>query len=172
MKYILFLVGGFILLFTAMAGKAASVDAFPEVGKLAPSFELKDLSGKKVPLSSLKGKVVLLNFWATTCSPCKAEMPSLNNLHEALKNEGFIVLAVSVDTSDKPVRAFLSGKGIAFPILLDKEGEVHFDGYAVFGLPTSFLIDRSGIIVEKVIGPREWDSAEMKNKIRRLTASK
>ena len=131
----------------------------------APTFELPDINGKKISLSDFKGKVVLLNFWATWCDPCKAEMPSLNNLYAAFKNEGFVVLAVSIDPSEKPVKSFVSEKGVSFPVLMDPEKEVYFDQYAVFAMPTSFLIDRKGMIAEKFMGERVWDSQEIKDKV-------
>ena len=133
--------------------------------KPAPTFELPDINGKKVSLTDFKGKVVLINFWATWCGPCKAEMPSLNSLYSTFKNDGFVVLAVSIDTSEKPVKSFVSEKGIAFPVLMDPEKEVYFDDYAVFAMPTSFLIDRKGMIAEKFIGERVWDSQEIKDKV-------
>ncbi len=167
MRYILCLI---VLAFTILGegGKAYSAVTAPEVGKYAPVFDLKDINGKKVSLSEFKGKVVLLNFWATTCGPCKTEMPSMNNIYKALKDRDFVVLAVSSDTSESAVISFVSEKGISFPVLLDKDKEVYFDDYAIIGLPTSFLIDRSGVVAEKFIGERDWDSPEMKNKIASL----
>jgi len=155
----------FLFFSSALAQHAARADSAQGSLKPAPAFTLTDINGKKVSLSDFKDKVVLLNFWATWCGPCKAEMPWLNNLHTTFKNEGFVVLAVSIDPSDKPVRSFVTEKGITFPVLMDPDKEAYFDLYAVFALPTSFLIDRNGIIVEKIMGDREWDSPEMKNKI-------
>jgi len=147
---------------------AKGIDTAPDVGRYAPEFKLTDINGKRVALSDLRGKVVLLNFWATWCGPCRAEMPSLGNLYEALKGKGFVVIAVSVDTSEKPVKPFVSEKRISFPVLMDKDKEVAFDQYGVFGLPTSFLIDRRGVIVEKFMGERDWGSSDIKNKVLRL----
>jgi peroxiredoxin len=96
----------------------------------------------------------------------------MNALYEALKDKGFLVLAVSIDTSVKPVKSFISGKKLRFPVLLDKDKEVFFDSYAALGLPTSFLIDRNGIIVEKVVGPKEWGAPDVKDKILRLLSAK
>lgn len=138
----------------------------------APDFALNDITGKKVNLSEFRGKVVLLNFWATWCGPCKAEMPSLNNLYNEYKDKGFVVLAVSVDTSEKPVKSFAREHKLAFPVLLDKDKAVSFDEYAVLGLPTTFLIDKTGIVIEKIIGEREWDSPQMKEKILKLLGGK
>jgi len=104
----------------------------------APDFTLNDINGKKVNLSEFKGKAVLLNFWATWCGPCRAEMPSLNNLYNEYKDKDFVVLAVSVDTSEKPVKSFARELKLTFPILMDKDKAVSFDEYAVLGLPTTF----------------------------------
>ncbi len=163
-----------LLLFLSplFAQYAAAADNAQGSSKPAPEFSLSDINGKKVSLSDFKGKVILLNFWATWCGPCTAEMPSLNRLYAAFKNDGFVVLAVSIDPSDKPVRSFVSAKGITFPVLMDPEKEAYFDLYAVFALPTSFLIDRKGMIIAKVLGDREWDSPDMKNKIADLLKKK
>lgn len=138
----------------------------------APDFTLNDINGKKTTLSEFRGKVVLLNFWATWCGPCRAEMPSLNNLYNEFKDKGFVVLAVSVDTSEKPVRSFIKDLKLSFPVLMDKNKAVSFDEYGVFGLPTTFLIDKSGIITEKIMGEMRWDSPRMKEKISRLLGGK
>jgi len=149
-------------------GDGRSADTGPEVGKYATSFELSDLNGKKVSLSQWKGSVVLLNFWETSCGPCRAEMPSLKKLYEDLKDRGFVVLAISIDRSEKAVKSFVAAKGLPFPVLLDSEREVFFDQYAVFGLPTSFLIDRKGIIREKILGERDWSTPEIRDRIMTL----
>jgi peroxiredoxin len=148
--------------------QAGAAEAGPDAGKQALSFELPDLSSKKVPLSGYRGKVVLLNFWSTLCAPCTAEMPSLNRLQTALSNDGFQVIAVSIDTAEKPVKDFVREKDLAFPVLLDRDKEVYFDQFAGPGLPVSYLIDRTGIIVEIFTGPRDWDSREMKDRIMKL----
>jgi peroxiredoxin len=144
---------------------ASSSDVGPNIGKKAPSFELNSLDGKKVGLSDYSGKVVLLNFWASWCGPCKAEMPSLNALYTELKDRDFVVLAVSIDSSEGPVRSFRTEKGLAFPILMDPEKEVYFDDYAVFALPTSFLIDADGVVREKFMGEIQWDAPAVKQRI-------
>jgi peroxiredoxin len=154
-----------ILFFTLSARESVCLETAPQIGKLAPVFELTDVNGKKVSLADFKGKVILINFWATWCGPCKAEMPSLNKLFLAFKSDGFVVLSISVDSSEKPVQAILKEQSIAFPVLMDKEQDVYFDLYGVLGLPTSFLIDRDGIIRDKIRGEREWDAPDMKEKI-------
>ena len=163
-----------LLLFLSplFAQRAARADSEQASLKPAPAFTLSDISGKKVSLSDFKGKVILLNFWATWCGPCTAEMPSFNRLYAAFKNDDFVVLAVSIDSSEKPVQSFVSAKGITFPVLMDPDKEAYFDLYAVFALPTSFLIDRKGMIVEKILGDREWHSPDMKKKIADLLKRK
>lgn len=153
------------LFLTFAVRDAVCLDAAPQIGKLAPEFSLTDVNGKKINLSDYKGKVILINFWATFCKPCKAEMPSLNNLFLEFREKGLIVLAISTDDSEKPVHSFIKEKSIAFPVLMDKDQEVYFDQYGVLGLPTSFLIDREGIIRDKIRGERVWDAQDMKDKI-------
>jgi peroxiredoxin len=165
MRNILTLTLLLLILSPLFAQHAARADSAQGSLKSAPEFTLPDINGKKVSLSDFKGKVILLNFWATWCGPCTGEMPSLNNLYAAFKNEGFVVLAVSIDPSERAVQSFVSAKGITFPVLMDPDKEAYFDLYAVFALPTSFLIDRKGMIVAKILGDREWDSPDMKNKI-------
>jgi peroxiredoxin len=138
----------------------------------APDFTLPNLEGTNVSLSSYKGKVVILNFWGTWCEPCKAEMPSLNKLYLEHRGNGLVVVAISMDKSEKDVKSFISQKGYSFPVLLDKNKEVYFDKYGLFGLPISVIIDRNGMIVQKVIGQTAWDSPQMEDKIRKLLGGK
>lgn len=133
----------------------------------APDFELKDLSGKSVRLSDFKGKVVMVNFWATWCPPCKAEMPDLEKIYGMFKKQGFVVLGVSLD--DEPTKAvpgFLAdfkkdtGVKITYPILVGDEAIA--DAYGgIRGIPTTFLIDRKGIVRKKYIGPPGQSSEEI-----------
>lgn len=138
------------------------------VGIRAPAFELRNLAGDTVALADYRGKIVLLNFWSTLCIPCTAEMPALNNLHLALAGKGFTVLAVSIDTSEKAVQAFIAKKEIAFPVLRDADKAVFFDEFAGPRLPMSYLIDGKGVILETFSGPQDWDSLSMMNKISKL----
>jgi len=149
-----------------------SLDMAPETGKYAPLFTLKDLDRKDVSLSSFRGKVVLLNFWATWCGPCKSEMPSLNRLYLSFKDKGFMVIGVAIDPSEKPVRSLVSEKRIGYPVLMDKDKEVYFDDYAAFGLPISFLIDRHGVITQKIIGEQDWNSSVFKATVEDLLRGK
>lgn len=156
-----------VVLFSVSTGLASA-----SAGASAPDFTLPDLNGKKVTLSTFKGKVVVLNFWSTWCTFCKEEMPSLNTLYLKLKDKGFVVLAVSIDPSEKPVRAFITEKRLNFNVLMDKDKEVYFDSYAVMGLPTSFLIDRNGLIVDKFLGEVDWASPQIQEKILKALGNK
>jgi thiol-disulfide isomerase/thioredoxin len=134
----------------------------------APSLAFRSLNGEAVSLADFQGQVVLVNFWATWCAPCVAEMPSLERLHLALEDEGFAVLAVSQDRGGAGVVApFLSRLNLQhLPIFLDPKGDLG-RAFAVKALPTSFLIDRDGRAVAGLVGPAEWDSPEAKALIRR-----
>ena len=124
----------------------------------APTLRLKDLGGTAHDLAQLKGRVVLVNFWATWCPPCRREMPSMERLSQALKGEAFSVLAVDVGENGDTIDAFASQLDTApsFPILLDTRSRV-MQAWKVAGLPTTFLIDRQGRIVASAIGGREFD---------------
>ena len=123
----------------------------PVVGAPAPDFTLKDLSGHEVALSSHTGHVVLINFWATWCGPCLVEMPAIERRYEALKDEGFVVLAVDDDEAITDVSAFARELDLTFTVLLDPGAAVN-DLYRVRGLPTSFVVDREGVIQQLHIG--------------------
>jgi peroxiredoxin len=137
-------------------------------GTRAPAFALDSLAGGvPVELASLRGKVVLVNFWATWCEPCEAEMPAMERLHRELSDEGFELLAISVDDSALAVREFQARLGLGFPILLDPRKEVA-EAYQTFRFPESLLLDRRGVIVERYIGSKDWDAPAYIERIRRL----
>ena len=123
---------------------------------MAPDFAVPDLAGQAVRLSAYRGQVVLVNLWATWCPPCREEMPSMEKLHETLKDRGFVLLAVSQDEGGiEGVRQFVDQMKLTFRVLVDPDGEVGRK-FGVWGYPESFVIDRDGRIVERVIGPRDW----------------
>jgi peroxiredoxin len=123
----------------------------------APEFRLKDVNGKSFSLGDYRGKVVLLNFWATWCPSCKFEMPSMETLHKALGNKGLVVLTVNVRENADEVKAFSQEHRLRFPALLDEDGDV-FERFNVWSLPTTFIIGKKGEILGKVIGYRDWGS--------------
>ncbi|HXW69613.1 MAG TPA: TlpA disulfide reductase family protein [Dissulfurispiraceae bacterium] len=138
------------------------------INRKAPEFSMKDLNGSPVSLSSYKGSVVLLNFWATWCPPCKEEIPSLNKLSRQLKNRKFTIIAVSTDRSVSDVRAFLKKNPLDYIVMVDYDLSVSKPLYKVFMLPTSFLIDKQGVIVEKYYGGENWTDPEVVRKIESL----
>lgn len=137
------------------------------INSRAPDFTLKDMTGKNISLSAFKGKVVLLNFWATWCPPCRAEMPALNKLYHSLKPRGLEVVSVSTDRSINDIKDFLKKQKVDFPILFDVDSSVSKQ-FRVFSMPTTFLIDRNGMIVEKFYGEYNWTEPETKGKIEKL----
>ncbi len=137
-------------------------------GTEAPAFRLPSLAGGQVDLASQRGKVVVLNFWATWCPPCVEEMPSLERLYRTLSPEGLSVVAVACDDDQADVQKFVSQHGLTLPVLIDLGGRVAGDDYRTTGYPETFLLDRQGRIVRHVVGPEEWDSPEMIAELRRL----
>ncbi len=129
------------------------------IGSEAPDFTLPDLDGAEVSLKQFRGKVILLNFWATWCPPCKAEMPSMNKLNQMFKDKGLVVIAISSDRSKKQVKRFLKKTPVSFTILYDPKNKIS-NIYKVFALPTSLVIDRDGTIVKKVLGGYDWSSTK------------
>ena len=122
------------------------------------TFALPDLSGKTVHLSDFKGRVVLLNFFATWCPPCREEMPSLEEAFQAKKDKGFVVLGIAGDTQGKEiVEPFMKDYGLTFPVLLDPENQV-FKQYFVRGIPVTYLLDKYGRIAGMYPGEADWNS--------------
>jgi thiol-disulfide isomerase/thioredoxin len=128
-------------------------------GMQAVPFELTSLDGTQVRLSDLAGKVVLVNFWATWCGPCKEEMPSLARLQRQLDPKKFVLLTVTTDLQRQGIAQFLSHAGVTLPVLFDEDQEVS-RSFLVRGLPTTVVVGRDGTVLGRAIGPRVWDSPE------------
>jgi peroxiredoxin len=128
---------------------------------MAPEFTLPTSATQTVRLSDYLGQVVLLNFWATWCPPCRVEMPALERLYVHFRDRGFVALAVSIDTAgaETVVVAFATEQRLTFPIALDP-GMTVATRYGVRGLPSTFLVDRRGRIRAIAVGPREWDTPD------------
>lgn len=128
----------------------------------APDFGLMSLDGRSVRLRDLRGKLVLLNFWATWCAPCLHEMPSMERLYQTFKATEFVLLAVSMDRQGAEVaRPYADNLKLTFPILLDPASEVARQ-YGVRGLPTTYLIAPDGVLLGAVVGARDWYRTEAK----------
>ncbi len=137
-------------------------------GSDAPDFVLPTLDGgSEVSLDALRGRVVLLNFWATWCKPCEDEMPAMGRLYEALRGEDFELLAVSVDDGEEEVVEFHERLSLSFPVLLDPEKRVARE-YQTFRFPETFLIGPDGVVVERYIGPKDWDAPAYVERLRKL----
>lgn len=138
------------------------------LGEKPPTFRLKTLSGDSVTLDQYRGVVVMVNFWATWCGPCKVEMPAMEALYNLFPREDFEILAVSTDAQGIAVtKPFHQQLGLTFPILHDSDFQVGL-AYGARTLPMTFLIDRKGILRQRVFGARDWQSPEAVQLIRTL----
>lgn len=141
-----------------------------EQGDTPPDFELTTLTGEILTLSELKGKKVILNFWASWCGPCKAEMPHMQNYYEKYKDEANVeIVAVNMTTQERRgiegIEQFVEEYGLTFPIPLDESGEV-IDAYRVMTIPTTYMIGTDGTIANRMIGP--MDEKTMQNLVDQL----
>lgn len=128
-------------------------------GNKAPDFQLKTLDDADVKLSDLRGKKVILNFWATWCPPCKAEIPHMQNFYVSSDKSKVEILAINLTTSEKNpknVKGFVKDRNVTFPVLLDQDGDVGVQ-YQAITIPTSYLIDSQGIVRKKIVGPMDKD---------------
>jgi thiol-disulfide isomerase/thioredoxin len=153
----------FLLVF--LFGLAACSNKEPQIsaveGREAPDFTLPDLAGKQARLSDLRGNVVMVNFWATWCPPCREEVPSLVALNRLMAGKPFRMMAISVDTGGKQaVEEYFAASKNILPAFLDSDGKTGRI-YGITGVPETFVIDKRGVIIKKVIGPRDWSSPEM-----------
>ncbi|MGI2327455.1 TlpA disulfide reductase family protein [Planococcus sp. YIM B11945] len=126
-------------------------------GEIAPDFELETLEGEPVKLSDYQGKKVILNFWASWCPPCRAEMPLMQNYYDEVQGKDIEILAVNLTTEDrgmKKITNFVEANKLTFPIPLDKEGKIG-DIYQSVTIPTTYILDAEGRVQNKHIGPMD-----------------
>jgi peroxiredoxin len=123
----------------------------PAVGMPVEDFHLTDLDGKSQSLSQYRGKIVLVNFWATWCKPCTTEMPAMQTIYDKLRDKGFVVLAINELEDDAKVREHIKQYGHTFPVLMDRDNKVA-NQFGVFGLPVSVFVDEKGVVQEYIKG--------------------
>jgi len=140
-----------------------------ELSGPAPDFTLTALDGSKVKLSDLKGQVVMLNFWASWCGPCRQEMPLLNDIYASYKKAGFVLLGINVDEIVDDAKGFMNKTPVNFPVLLDSDGKVA-GLYKNQAMPSSYFIDRKGNLVHLHQGYKPGEEAEYKKVIKKLLA--
>ena len=133
----------------------------------APDFSARDMDGAVHTLSAYRGKVVIINFWATWCPPCREEMPSMERAWQILRHEDIVMLAVNVGEDEDTIFEFTASYPVEFPLLLDPESTM-INNWPVRGLPTTFVIDPQGRIVYRAIGGRDWSAPGVLQKIRAL----
>jgi len=150
----------------------AAQPIFPPVAKpfSAYNFNVKDIDGTQYKLSDYRGKVVVLNFWATWCPPCREEMPSMNRAHHKLENDNIIILAINVGEDEDTIFEFTGNYPVDFPLLMDQTGNV-IKRYPVMGLPTTYIINPAGLVTHRTVGGRAWDDDTLLNELRRMQTS-
>jgi peroxiredoxin len=131
----------------------------PRIGTAAPNFTVQD-SDRKLTLTDYRGKVVVLNFWATWCPPCVEEMPSLLQMQQRLKDKGVTVLAVSLDADDGAYHKFLKDHGVNVITVRDPDMKSS-DLYGTFKYPETYIIDRNGVLQRKFIGAVDWNQPDV-----------
>jgi len=149
----------------ALAGNTAFSplkETFP-----AANFSLNDINGKTHRLSDYRGKVVVLNFWATWCPPCREEMPSMERARKKLINDDVVILAVNVGEDEDTVFNFTGDYPVEFPLLMDIKGKV-IRSYPVKALPTTYIISTDGLVTHRTLGGREWDNDKLLDELRRM----
>jgi len=173
------LVGGLLTVAARWGGSRVPAPTAPaafEVSRAvriepAPAFRLVDLQGRAHRLGDLRGRVVLLNFWATWCEPCREEMPAIQTLARELEGQGLAVLAVNYQEAPAAVTAFVGEYRLTLPVLLDPTGDVG-GAYHVFALPASFFVDRRGALLGAALGYREWGSRAARRYLTELLAAR
>lgn len=167
MNRILLLIFGLSLCLAGVPATAALLK--PTKPRPAPELNLPSLDGGRVNLQDLRGRVVLVNFWAVWCPPCRKEMPSMERLARLMAKRPFTILASNAGETPEQIRAFLAEVPLTFPILLDQDS-ARMKAWRVYVLPTSFLIDKQGQIRYSLAGHTEWDEAETVAIIEKLLA--
>ncbi|MBZ0158162.1 MAG: TlpA family protein disulfide reductase [Alphaproteobacteria bacterium] len=165
---LIFAIGIASVLFLSRSGEQTTKKAM--AGVEAPDFTLQDTEGKTWKLSELRGKVVLVNFWASWCDSCKEENPSIQSLLNAEKGNDKLVF-VSILYNDEPAKAlaYMKASNLSFPVLVDTMNL--WKTYGLTGVPETFIIDKKGILQQKVVGPMQWDSPDVRAALEKLVSA-
>lgn len=166
----------FLLVITLTSGNVLASEKPRQTLPALKSFPAKDFvlngeDGKTYQLSKYKGKLVLLNFWATWCPPCREEMPAMERAWQKLKDSNIVFLAVNVGETIDQIFPFTASYPVSFPLLMDIKGEV-VKQYPVVGLPTTYLVSPNGLVTHRVVGTREWDEPSMIERLKNLSKIK
>lgn len=160
------------LLLMSTTGPAMARVAVPGLTPMdspAPGFDLVDIQGERHRLADYRGRVVIVNFWATWCPPCIAELPSMQRAWEQLRPEGILLLGINVGEDRKTIEAFDQKHPVDFPLLVDADSTAS-DDWPIRGMPTTFVVDGQGRVAYVAIGAREWDSPVLLDAVRALQA--
>ena len=168
------ILAGLALIVFGAGGVALAGDEFSRLklsragaGTPLPPFELTTIDGETIAFSQLRGKVVVLNFWATWCGPCKDEMPALDRLSRRFDPRDVAILTITTEHERTSIQQFMKQLGSTLPVLLDEQRDVSL-AFMVRGLPTTVFIAENGAIVGRAVGPREWDGPDAVRFIERL----
>ncbi|GFE61237.1 TlpA disulfide reductase family protein [Geobacter sp. AOG2] len=161
-RFLCLVILGAVVALTACTKKEEAKNQGPlQENNPAPAITVNSLAGKPLNLSDLKGKVVILNFWATWCPPCREEIPSMMKLNSAMAGKPFQMVAVSIDEGGQPaIEAFFKTSGFSLPAYTDPDNRAA-KAYGITGVPETFVIDKNGILLKRVIGPMAWDSPDV-----------
>lgn len=170
-KYLSQYLVGFLLLLLCQAAVAGKEPLHPVKGTpSAPEFNLMDVDGQRHTLAMYRGKIVIVNFWATWCPPCRFELPAMEKVWERLKNKGVVILGINVGEDADTIFTFTADYPVTFPLLLDSDSSI-IQKYPVIGLPTTFVINPQGRLVYKAIGTRDWNEDALVRQILELKRS-
>ncbi len=157
-----------LILTLSVAGLAMGGKPQVQPGIMALDFSQKTLDGNREMLSLHRGKIVFLNFWASWCPACRSELPSIQRLNQKMVGKSFVLLTVAVDQGGElALRPFMKQNNLLFPVIIDSDGYLS-NQYGVVNIPTTFIIDKNGRIIDKVIGSREWDDPAVIEKFNKL----